>query len=87
VIDLTAAQRKQLGLESGEGVRISRVTGQAAREARLAPGQVIMQVGRVPVGSAEALNRALSSYRKGDVVMLLVRSGGTSAFVAVKTSE
>lgn len=87
VIDLTAAQRKQLGLESGEGVRITRVTGQAAREARLAPGQVIMQVGRVPVGSAEALNRALSSYRKGDVVMLLVRSGGTSAFVAVKTSE
>ncbi len=83
--DLTAAQRKQLGLESGEGVRITKVTGQAARDARLSPGMVVLQVGRTPVGSMEALNRALSGYKKGDVVMLLVRSGANSAFVAVKT--
>jgi len=87
VTDLTAPQRKQLGLENGEGVRITRVNGQAARDARLAPGQVIVQVGRTAVGSVDALNRALGGYRKGDVVMLLVRSGGSSAFVAVKTGD
>ncbi len=84
VADLTAAERKQGGLESGEGVRITRVNSQAAREARLAPGMVVLQVGRAPVGSVAALNRELANYKKGDVVMLLVRSGGSNAFVAVR---
>jgi len=84
VADLSSAERKQLGLESGEGVRITGVTGQAAREAQLAPGMVVVQVGRTPVGSVAALNRELGNYRKGDVVMLLVRSGGSSAFIAVR---
>ncbi len=36
----------------------------------------------------ESLNRALSSYKKDDVVMLLVRTGnGNSAFVAVKAGQ
>jgi len=85
VADLTAPQRRQLGLEANEGVRITRVNGQAARDARMSEGMVILQVGRTPVGSVDALNRALGGYKKGDVVMLLVRSGGNSAFVAVKT--
>lgn len=87
VADLTAAERRQLGLESGEGVRITAVNSRAAREARLAPGMVVLQVGRTAVGSVAALNRELAGYKKGDVVMLLVRSGGNSAFVAVRAGE
>lgn len=87
VADLTAPQRQQLGLEAGEGVRIANVKGQAARDARLSPGMVILQVGRTPVGSVAALNKALGGYKKGDVVMLLVRAGNNSAFVAVKTGR
>ncbi|MGV8960702.1 MAG: DegQ family serine endoprotease [Stenotrophomonas sp.] len=87
VAELTAAERTQLGLAAGEGVRITGVSSQAAREARLAPGMVVLQVGRTPVGSVAALNRQLAAYRKGDVVMLLVRSGGNSAFVAVKAGD
>jgi serine protease Do len=85
VVDLTAAQRQQLGLESGEGVRIARVTGQAARDAGLSGGMVILQVGRTPVGSVAALNKALAGNKKGDVVMVLVRANNQSGFVAVKT--
>ena len=49
---------------------------------------VILQVGRVAVGSVDALNRALSSFKKDDVVMLLVRTAnGNSAFVAVKAGQ
>ncbi|NCT88017.1 DegQ family serine endoprotease [Stenotrophomonas acidaminiphila] len=84
VADLTAAERRQLGLDAGEGVRITAVNSQAAREARLAPGMVVLQVGRTPIGSVAALNRELAGYKKGDVVMLLVRAGGNSAFVAVR---
>jgi len=88
VSDLTAPQRKQFGLDGNEGVRITGVKGQAARDAGLSPGMVILQVGRTPVGSVESLNRALSSYKKDDVVMLLVRTGnGNSAFVAVKAGQ
>lgn len=88
VSELNSVQRKQLGLDGKEGVRITGVKGQAARDAGLSPGMVILQVGRTPVGSVEALNRALSSYRKDDVVMLLVRTGnGNSAFVAVKAGQ
>ena len=87
VADLTAPQRQQLGLDAGEGVRITNVKGEAARDARLSPGMVILQVGRTPVGSVAALNKALGGYKKGDVVMLLVRAGGSRAFVAVKTGQ
>ncbi|WP_295955390.1 DegQ family serine endoprotease [uncultured Xanthomonas sp.] len=84
VADLDAATRQQLGLEPGKGVRITAVTGRAAREAQLVPGMVILQVGRAPVGSVAALNQQLSGYKKGDVVMLLIRVRDTTSFVAVR---
>ena len=82
--ELDANSRKQLGLEAGEGVRITGVTGNSARESQLVPGLVILQVGRKPVGSAAELNQALRGVKAGDVVMLLVRNprGGT-AFATV----
>ncbi|MBZ3666865.1 PDZ domain-containing protein, partial [Pseudomonas monteilii] len=49
--DLTAAQRQQLGLRAGEGVRVVRV-GPAAAEAGLRPGDIVLAVGRRSVGSA-----------------------------------
>ncbi|MEN5208150.1 DegQ family serine endoprotease [Stenotrophomonas terrae] len=87
VADLTAAERRQLGLDAGEGVRITGVNSQAGREARLAPGMVVLQVGRTPVGSVAALNRELAGYKKGDVVMLLIRAGANSAFVPIRAGE
>jgi serine protease Do len=87
VADLTAPQRQQLGLDTGEGVRVTGVKGQSARDAGLSPGMVILQVGRTPVGNVGALNKALASYKKGDVVMLLIRANGNSAFVPVKAGQ
>ncbi len=84
VADLNATERKQLGLEAGEGVRITRVNGQAAREAGLAPGMVVLQVGRNRVGSVAALNRELAGYKKGDVVMLLASNGSNRQFIALR---
>ncbi|PPU93521.1 DegQ family serine endoprotease [Xanthomonas albilineans] len=84
VADLDAASRQQLGLEPGKGVRIAAVTGRSARDAQLVPGMVILQVGRVPVGSVAALNQQLSGYKKGDVVMLLISYRNTTSFVAVR---
>ncbi|MCF7223496.1 DegQ family serine endoprotease [Marilutibacter chinensis] len=78
----TAAQRRQLGLEAGEGVLITAV-GDGAARADLRPGDVVMAVGRKPVGSPAALDRELADAGPGDTVMLLVRRGGGTQFVAV----
>ncbi len=85
--DLDAAQRRRLGLEADEGVGIARVDGSDARNAGIAPGDVILQVGRTKVGSVAELNRQLRDAGPGQTVMLLVRgrSGGTQ-FVAVTPS-
>lgn len=85
--DLDANARKQMGLKAGEGVLISRITGNAAREAGLAPGMVVLQVGRTPVGSAAALNDQLKNVKSGQTVMLLVRQGGVTRFLAVTADD
>ncbi|QNN47379.1 DegQ family serine endoprotease [Thermomonas brevis] len=85
--DLTAQQRSRLGLQPGEGVLIARIDGQAAREAELRPGDVILAVGRNDVGSAAALNAQLKAAGTGKPVMLLVRRGGGTRYVTVNPAE
>ncbi|MEL1264885.1 DegQ family serine endoprotease [Pseudoxanthomonas putridarboris] len=84
---LDADTRKQLGLESGDGVLVSRVESAAAREAGLQPGMVILQVGRNKVNSPAALDQQLAGVKAGDTVMLLVRHRGVTRFVAVTADK
>ena len=80
--DLDAQQRARLGLQPGEGVLIARVDGDAAGDAGLRPGDVILAVGRTNVASASALNAQLRAAT-GRPVMLLVRRGGATQYVTV----
>jgi serine protease Do len=81
--DLDDAMRRELGVESGEGVAIARIEGLAARRAGLRPGDVILEVGDTPVSTAGELDRALSGLEIGSPAMLLVQRGGATQFVAV----
>jgi serine protease Do len=83
VDDITADQRKQLGLDSQDGVVVTRITGAAARRAALAPGDVILMVGRKPVKSVGEFNAAVKDAKAGDSVMLLVRRDEATSFIAV----
>lgn len=85
--DMTDAQRRQAGLPEGEGVRITAVEGQAARNAGIRPGDVISRVGRSVVGSAADLDRLLRDVRPGQTVMLLRHRGGGAEFVAVTPGD
>ena len=86
--ELGDAQRRQLGLGAKEGVAIAGVEGRSAREAGLSPGDVVLRVGRTPVGSVAALERELRGVKAGDTVMLLVRNpAGGSRFVAITPGE
>jgi serine protease Do len=83
VDDITAEQRKQLGLDTQEGVVVTRVTSAAARRAALQPGDVILMVGRKPVKSTSDFNAAVKDVKPGDSVMLLVRRDDATTFIAV----
>ncbi len=85
--DLDTGERSQLGLKAGEGVAIARVDGKAVLSAGVRPGDIILRVGTTPVGSAAALDRELGKVRAGQTIMLLVRRGGATQFVAVTPGE
>ena len=83
VENITPPQRQQFGLKSDEGVLITSVLGNAAMQAGLQPGDVILMVGQRSVGSAKAFDQALRDYKPGDDVMLLVRRDKVTQFVAI----
>lgn len=82
VEDLTGAQRKSLGLKD-QGVVITDVRGVAARRSQVQAGDVVLMVGRKSVNSASEFDAAVTHVKPGDSVMLLVRRGEATQFVAV----
>jgi serine protease Do len=83
VQDIDASTRSELGLKAGEGVVVSRVSGPAAANAGLQPGDVILMVNQKRVGSAAAFGEAARAIKAGDTAMLLVRRDDTTRFVGL----
>ena len=81
VEELDASARDALGLRADEGVLVGRVVGLAARQAGLAPGDVILQVGRADIGSIADFDAAVKALKSGDEVRLLVRNARSTGFV------
>jgi serine protease Do len=80
VLDLTAAQKAELGARSG--VVIDKVEG-AAQQAGLRPGDIVLALDNADVANAAAFaNRADKAAGKSSV--LLVRRGDTSQLVVLR---
>jgi serine protease Do len=79
--------RSQLGLQAGEGVAISNVTGPVATQAGLQQGDVILMVNQKRVGSVDAFRAATAKVKPGDTVLLLVRRGDQSNFIALTVPD
>nr|MBP8176682.1 PDZ domain-containing protein [Xanthomonadales bacterium] len=84
VRDLSADERAELGLGADEGVLVEDVSGAVAARAGLHPGDVILMVGRVRVGTAAAFQAQAGAAKPGQSVMLLVRRGDASSFLALR---
>lgn len=86
--DLAADQRRRLGLGEDEGVQVVRADGEAASQAGLRGGDVIIAVGSDGIGSVAALERRLADVEPGRTVMLLVQRGnGGAQYVTLTAPE
>ncbi|HSQ79343.1 MAG TPA: DegQ family serine endoprotease [Candidatus Bathyarchaeia archaeon] len=82
---LTSDIARQLGYGDDKGVLITDVTpGGAGDDAELKPGDLIKEVNRVQVTTAQDFERIVRDAKKGDTLALLVRRGQGSFFVGVK---
>lgn len=73
VSEVSPATRSRLGI-SGGGVEISRINLPVLNQMGISKGDVILQVGSQPVNSVAAFNKALSGYKSGDRVRLLIQN-------------
>jgi serine protease Do len=78
----TAEEREALG-EQG-GVVVEQVSGERASRAGLQPGDVILMVGRQRIATAADFEAAAKAAPADQTVMLLVRRGEGSSFIALR---
>jgi serine protease Do len=78
---------QSLGLERVEGVVITAVEpGTVAEEGGLRRGDIILEIDRKPVRNVTDYKKALAERKKGRGVLVLVRRGETTLFLALKPS-
>jgi serine protease Do len=81
---LTPDLAKQLGLEGDQGVLVADVSdGGPAARAGLARGDLIVEVNKKAVARPADVSAALKPLKDGDLLLLRIRRGENSLFVAV----
>jgi serine protease Do len=85
VQDVTKEIAERLGLDDTTGALVAEVLdGSPADRAGIERGDVIVEANRRPVESAAAFTKAVRATEPGKSVLLLVRNGRGTRFVAVK---
>jgi len=84
VTDLSAAQKRELR-QTG-GVLVNEAQGPAAR-AGLRPGDIILAVANVQIGSAKEFEAVLSKLEKGRAVNVLVRRGEWAQYAVIRPGK
>jgi len=78
VEEVSPATRSRLGLPAG-GVQIARITQPMLAQLGIAKGDVVLEVGRTPVATVAAFDKAVATYKSGDRVRVLVRNAESTA--------
>jgi serine protease Do len=85
VEDLTPELAQQLGVDQSQGAVVARVqSGSAAEEAGLQRGDIIEEVNRKKVESAQDLVNIVQALKSGETAAFTVRRGDNSFFVAIE---
>ena len=85
VKDLSSDLAHELGIDTKSGVVIASVQpGSRADEAGLRARDVILEVNRASVSDVNSYQRAIKSGGKGKIVLLLVKRGDSTIYIALK---
>ncbi len=88
VEELTPQLASQFGLKEKRGLVVVDVESNSpAQEAGIQPGDLILEIDQQPVKSLEAFNERISKYKKGDVILLLVKRHGSTLYLTLKVWE
>jgi S1-C subfamily serine protease len=81
VTQVSAQQAARLGFDSGVLVVTSVTHGSPAESAEIARGDILVQVGRLPIPDLDTLGQVLSQVKKGQTVTLVLdRVAGRERF-------
>jgi serine protease Do len=75
LITLTPQIRAQYQAQSRQGALVNRVSDRVQQQIGLQTGDVIVQINRTPIASAEDVNRILTAYGRGALRMYFERGG------------
>ena len=85
VSNLDSQTARQLGLDTDEGVVITRLkVNSAAEDAGLARGDVILEINRQPVKDVDDYRDSIQDAKPGDTLLFLIYRRGGSMFVPVE---
>jgi serine protease Do len=89
VAELTADLARRFQLDPAQkGVVITDIeSGSPAEQAGLQPGDVIEEINRQPIKSAEDFKKTMAAAKDKDTLLLLARRGETSSFFALNKAE
>jgi serine protease Do len=75
----------KMGLKESQGVVVTGVkSGSAAGEAGILPGDIIREIGGQAISSLAEYDKAIRSFKKGDVARFLLRRGDGNYFLAIR---
>ena len=82
---ITPEIASSMGLESNNGVIISAVEpGSVAEKAGLTRGDVVLEVGDVPINSAKEFAKLTKKLEVGKPILLLIKRSGNTLFITLK---
>ncbi len=89
VQNLTAELAQKFGVDEKEsGVVITEIApGTAASEARLRQGDIIKEVNREKIQNVRDWKQTTDKMKKGEPLLLLVKRGGNTFYVAIKSTK
>ena len=85
VSELTEEQRKQFAMTTDKGVVVESVSGQAAREAGILEGDVILMLNNQEVAGVEQFKQLVQGLPAGKTVAVLVHRATGPIFLALRT--
>jgi serine protease Do len=85
--NLTAEQRKELGLPEKQGVLVTQVKEGPARAAGIREGDVVMMINNVKVGDTKQFRDVVAALPAGKPVAVLLQRRDGAVFLALKMPE